>query len=143
MSLLRVFATGSFLFANPRKAQYAFLDMWGSEGWQAVAKALVELGGYFTFKDAVGHEFVIMRKEDFVPPEDTEGADRQLSLPAAPAEPLVSAEDVLERINRDIAIFQLHQDEEIEEEEGDDDMEPPRRVRFEPLRGDLPPELQE
>jgi hypothetical protein len=66
-----------------------------------------------------------------------------------------SADDVLDKINREIAIYQMQTDGEVSDElqgtDGDmmvDDLSWKRptggkRVKFESLRGDLPPELQE
>lgn len=139
-----------------------------------VIAALRELGGYFVFPAGDGREYVITAKEDF---EDLQQSvrDVQLALPGAgEVEEVPSAGDMLDKINRDIALFQWQQDQDrqgqdpeeeemefdseeieqgdmVEEEEptlvGEElqkrAYEPPRRIRFEPIRGDLPPELQE
>lgn len=128
---------------------------------QAIA-VLEELGGYFSFKSASQREYVLIGKAEL---EKLQQAVKEVQL-AFPADRALSreqltADDLLEKINRDIAVFQLQQEEDemaeepvveevfiedmaqIEEEQEMSAMPPPRRVRFEPLRGDLPPELQE
>jgi hypothetical protein len=132
--------------------------------------ALREIEGYFVFKDEVGKEFVILGKREFDErgevPSDT---GKQLSLSSAllnralekgteektekVEEEKASANKILEKINRDIALYKLLQEEEedliagIEEDEDQVEIEKPepavQKVRFEPLKGDLPPELQE
>ncbi|MEX0649902.1 MAG: hypothetical protein WD200_02795 [Candidatus Andersenbacteria bacterium] len=116
---------------------------------------LRQLGGSITFVGDDGEEYVIARKADMAAEQET-----QLTLPSASA---VSAairrnvdnieEDVLERINQDIALSVGHGEEDFghmseEMDEAGDEMfdgptPPPIRVRFEPLRGDLSPDLQE
>lgn len=66
-----------------------------------------------------------------------------------------TADDMLEKINRDLALYQLQQEDQVMEEVEETDVGevarsqfplPPKSgksVRFEPLRGDLPPDLQE
>lgn len=115
--------------------------------------ALKELGGYFTFPGGDGEHFVVLRKADF----DALTAPREVQLPLASASPTVTADEILEKINRDIALFQGQTEEVTNLNEAEVPLPPiapettadefslpaPRRVRFEPLRGDLPPELQE
>lgn len=138
--------------------------------WQAavtpVLRVLSQLGGYFTFADARGEQFVIASKSEFE--KRRGGADssqRQLPLSSARwrDEQPESADEVLETINREIAEYHMKQEDELEDDlaltEEDSEprlvedknepqeytqpLPPPVRVKFEPLRGDLPPELQE
>lgn len=112
-----------------------------------VMMALRELGGYFVWRDEVGEAYVILSKQEFDQLQEAGEPEVQLSLPNAPkTETEARADHVLERINREIAVYQLRQQEDemaeipIEEVEQE---KPGARVRFEPLKGDLPPELQE
>ncbi|MFH1354077.1 MAG: hypothetical protein ABIH36_02215 [bacterium] len=109
--------------------------------------SLRELGGYFVFKDEVGEEYVLLSKREFDGRQASDEPEVQLSLADAPKlETEARADYVLERINREIALYQLRQQEdemaEMTDEEAEQ-LERGARVRFEPLRGDLPPELQE
>lgn len=132
-------------------------------------------GGYLVFPGEDGREYVVADREDF---EGGVSREVQLAFPVSDddSEEPPTADDILEKINRDIALFQMQQEEEdsqfedySDEEEADqhshepvlsdaletsyasfsreedlgDEVEPPRRVRFEPLHGDLPPDLQE
>ncbi len=126
-----------------------------------VLRVLKQLGGHFTFTDEDGEQFVIARQQDFVGwRKRTEGTDKQLALPAADAVaravrrnvPMDLDDEVLQRINRDIAISHWADDERSFDDLGlgehrklapDRPTPPPVRVRFEPIKGDLPPELQE
>ncbi|MEX1112208.1 MAG: hypothetical protein WEC84_01990 [Candidatus Andersenbacteria bacterium] len=117
---------------------------------------LRQLGGSITFQDDTGEEYVIMRSTDVSQDRET-----QLTLPSADA---VSEairrnvddieEDVIERINRDIAMSVEGEDEALDDLslEGEQEEEAifngptppsPVRVRFEPLKGDLSPDLQD
>lgn len=116
------------------------------------------MGGYFTFVDATGEEYVVMRKQDVGQLHSSSSqSEVQLVLPPSPTAVANTADLLLDRINRDIAMYQQAQEQfddlAIPEDEtvvtiepmieGAAPVPPPRRVRFEPLRGDLPPELQE
>jgi hypothetical protein len=136
-----------------------------------VLAALKELGGYFVWADAVGDEYVVMSRRDFE--ARTKGSrEAQLDLLGASAQTAGpadrwTADDMLEKINRDLALYQLQQEDQVVEEETDGEKAlteengdqlplPPKpstfakaladkqgkRVRFEPLHGDLPPDLQ-
>lgn len=140
------------------------------ETLQPILNVLNDLGGTFSFSDEDGNQFVLASKEAFEKKQEAKPQEQQLTLPQA--ETVSRAirkhidnslqDDVLERINRDIALaYALKQ--ELEEEEALDDVTvsldddllfTPKlsesgetaqesRIRFEPLRGDLPPELQE
>ena len=117
---------------------------------EAIQKVLRELGGYFVWEAADGEEYVMLSRQDF-DQRVSKAEDTQLGLlsrvPASNDAPRWTADDMLDKINRDVALYQLQRAEE-EEEQGDDAVEPlppiqGKRVTFEPLRGDLPPELQE
>lgn len=112
---------------------------------QPVLAVLKRFGGEFLFTDEDGQQYVIARRSTKTSYSQTE-SDNQLPLPTSSQQN--TADDVLDRINREIALYQVRQtDDEIEEastlQTEETILEPPRRVRFEPLRGDLPPELQE
>lgn len=132
---------------------------------QRIFEVIREFKGYFVLTDEHGEHYVLIRKDDFEHSVFSH-TEVQLSLPTAPVsvnlqsfgERRGTADDVLERINREIATYHLQQsEEEIVEPEHDISsafsrstgqpaatlIAPPRHVRFEPLRGDLPPELQE
>lgn len=127
------------------------------EAVEPVLRVLSQLGGHFTFTGQQGEQFVIARKTDFEAMKKQAAApERQLPMAAARRPQLENLDDVLRRINREIALFQLKQDEELDDvqasdvtmvEEAEAEFEapvpPPVRLRFEPIRGDLPPELQE
>lgn len=133
--------------------------MRGNETLNQIIEVLRELGGYFTFTDSAGEEYVVMRKQDAGQLRSSaRQPEVQLVLPPSPTLPSNTADLLLDRINRDIALYQEAQEQfddlAIPEEESNDETRepltqdaaptpPPRRVRFEPLRGDLPPELQE
>lgn len=135
---------------------------------KSLLTVLKEVRGYFVFKDESGEQFVILGKEEFEDlSESPSETGKQLSLSSAllnnalekgaeedeaddTEEDKVSADDILEKINRDIALYKLLQEEEGEsdvmegiEKELNEPVSISHRVRFEPLRGDLPPELQE
>lgn len=137
-----------------------------------IFKVIAEFGGYFVLPSEDGTEFVVVEKNNY-DSLSFEGQEVQLSLPEAECNcgaNVGSADEMLEKINRDIALFRFQQDEQeeldlvVDEElsevpvevvsedsyseentnqDGEVELPPPRRVRFEPLRGDLPPELQE
>ncbi|MBI3255542.1 MAG: hypothetical protein HYZ63_01075 [Candidatus Andersenbacteria bacterium] len=130
------------------------------EALEPVLRVISQLGGQLTFTDAQGEQFVIARKTDFEAVGAKQPADKQLPFSMArPAakEAADTAQEVLDKINREIAMYQDRQEvagesddldlmpEELEEEIQvfQVPMPPPVRVRFEPIRGDLPPELQE
>lgn len=119
-----------------------------------VLAALKELGGYFVWADLDGEEYVIMSRRDFEA-RLTASREEQLELlgradRSGSIGDHWTADDMLEKINRDLALYQLQREEEetkIDEapaggQEGQPGT-PGKKVRFEPLRGDLPPELQE
>ncbi len=134
-------------------------------------RVLKDLGGSIVFSDESGQQFVIARKRDVE--DTTHDSQMQFSLPSAKSVerairrnvPAEIGEDVMERINRDIALAHMR------EQEANDDFEirnqkleirnqkldnanqtlpplernnrpTPPPIRFEPIRGDLPPELQ-
>lgn len=117
-----------------------------------VLKVLGELGGRFVFTDADGRQFVVASAEEWEKLKGKEPEAAQKPLPLAPPPAGMRsfvvrsrADELLDRINREIALFQLDTTEDepaddlgISEAEGQE----PLRVKFEPLKGDLPPELQ-
>lgn len=126
-----------------------------------VLKVLGELGGRFMFTDDEGRQFVVASAEEWEKiqgkqPEVTN--QKSLPLPTGPVSPIRSfvirsrADELLDRINREIALFQTENADETEmdvpEEQPDDlgitaqEEQSPAKVKFEPLRGDLPPDLQ-
>lgn len=121
--------------------------------------ALREVGGYLVWRAANGEQFVTMSKREFDHVSQADGGrDVQLILAAGPAaksalsarepassadEPASSAGELLERINREIALYRQSEEEEVLVEEDAREGEGERKVRFEPIRGDLSPELQE
>lgn len=115
------------------------------EALQPIVRIITELGGYFTFMDEYGQRFII-GSADELKPRAKAADEKQLPLPTKP-----SAGAVLERINREIALYQITQQDEAVDDLAVDEkptlpppsLREPLRVRFEPLRGDLPPELQE
>ncbi len=140
------------------------------ETLQPILRVLNDLGGKFSFTDEEGNQFVLASKEAFEG-EHEKVQEEQLTLPQA--ETVSRAirkhidsslqDDVLDNINRDIALAYAVK-QELEEEvmddlaaisEGEGELEEarefdsnrnipvPPRIRFEPLRGDLPPDLQE
>lgn len=133
------------------------------ETLKKVFEVLHEMPGYFVFRDKTGEEYVLARKEDFAAGSELANGETQLALPTTAS--LAAAvretaermdrtpEFVLNSINREIADYH----EEEREREIDDlslsfdqtqDKEAAARrrgkkVRFEPIHGDLPPELQD
>lgn len=131
---------------------------------------LSDLGGKFSFADEEGNQFVLASREVFEG-EQQKVQEQQLTLPRAETvsrairKHIDSAleDEVLDNINRDIALAYAVK-QELEEEVMDDlaaitegevemaeapefstnrNIPVPPRIRFEPLRGDLPPDLQE
>lgn len=114
---------------------------------QAAFEALRQLGGYFVWSDE-GEEFVLIRKEDF--DQISRGpAEVQLELDTVDeTEPSPTSDSAyIDKINQQLAT-QYNNDEtdlldfdDIEEEATDQGVR--KKVRFEPIRGDISPELQE
>lgn len=110
-----------------------------------ILTVLKQYGGHFTFTDSDGQQFIIAARQEF---ERSQPGEKQLPLPDRKTMGRTGSSmdedtaNVLDRFNREIAFSQ--------EEAGEDEEEEPMitetqslRVRFEPLKGDLPPELQE
>lgn len=133
---------------------------------EGIVNILREVNGYFTLDTGDGQGYVVIAKDRF--DKLTQAAvERQLDLLSAvraDERTSGSADEVLERINRDIALYEVQRQEEeledrvaqlsaeetnvsLQDDEAtkriDDLALGGKRVRFEPLRGDLPPELQE
>jgi hypothetical protein len=99
--------------------------------------------GQFMLTDEEGEQFVVVRKEEL---DRLKKREEQLVLPPAPERENSSAGRVLDRINREIALYQMQQQEQDEEELVDDLALPQldnNKIKFESLKGDLPPELQD
>lgn len=110
-------------------------------------KALKQLGGYYVWM-AEGEEFVIMRKKDF----DSKGKEtKEVQLGLRVDEETDSEgddeESYISQVNEQLVAqygedeaemsdFNAGEDERVE-------LGMRKKVRFEPLRGDLSPELQE
>ena len=115
--------------------------MRGNRSFEDLLDVLQEWDGYFVFHHE-GEEFVIGRKEE-LERVSSEESEIQLELPSAEQSLAEGDADVLERINRDIALFQ---EQFIDDDIVDEDIpsnDEATKVRFEPLRGDLAPDLQE
>ncbi|MCE9642818.1 MAG: hypothetical protein K8Q97_00680 [Candidatus Andersenbacteria bacterium] len=139
------------------------------ETLEPILQVLSDLGGKFTFMDDEGREFVLASREAL---EEEHMAmhqeEQQLELfldtdtMASAIRKNIDAEigdDVIDRINRDIALTaaqeQFEQEDEIddiaEEVHEDDDLNmytrptppPVPKIRFESDRGDLSPHLQD
>ncbi|MAF80797.1 hypothetical protein CL628_02165 [bacterium] len=121
---------------------------------EAITLVLKDLKGYFTFATVHG-EYVVVRKEDFAQLQAA-AAEKQLVLP--PAEPEVPAAPI-DLADHGFEEFDPVADPAMPEPTvsaepivgGFDDLAidsgsasvPGKKVSFEPLRGDLPPELQD
>jgi len=111
--------------------------------------------GYFVWQDGDGEEYVLISRREFDPAHHSSSAELQLDLlqePTLASTPARgwSADDMLDKINHDLALYQLQRDEETDSIETieDDSIQPlppvgGKKVKFEPLRGDLPPDLQD
>lgn len=117
--------------------------MRGNKSLDELLAVLREWGGYFVFSHD-GEEFVVASKEEFEGMERTNN-EMQLELPSSEVALADGDEDVLEKINRDIALFQKQfNDDEIMEEDNEGLLDGgANKVRFEPIKGDISPELQE
>lgn len=131
------------------------------EALAPILDVLKQLGGKFTFMDEEGTQFVLASADVLEGAQKQE--EQQLSFPQADsvAKALRKhvdsslADDVIDRVNRDIALAASaeHEEDEIEDvidaeeaslEEAHSYNPPkPPRIRFEPIKGDLAPELQE
>ncbi len=129
------------------------------EAVEPVLRVLSQLGGHFTFADQQGEQFVIARKTDFDAMRGNKVAGEK-QLPIESARPNTEATDeAFGAINEEIALYRSKQEEQDEDHFEDDShaamlieemeadyrapMPPPVRLRFEAIRGDLPPDLQE
>jgi hypothetical protein len=131
------------------------------ETLQPILGVLRDLGGKFTFMDEEGNQFVLASKEALEHHEEAREAQPQLLFPEAATVARTIRkhvdsslpDDVIDRINRDLALAAAseQEDEEDEIEELIDQEEKqssytapkPPKIRFESIKGDLAPELQE
>lgn len=117
------------------------------ETLEPVLRVLKDLGGKFVFTDDDGSTFVLMSKKELMQARSR----REQQLPLPPARAVAAAvrqhapdlpNDVIEAINRDIALSHT-----VEPDMESDDLGLPAntlpKLRFEPIKGDLAPELQE
>lgn len=129
------------------------------EAVEPVLRVLSQLGGHFTFADQQGEQFVIARKTDFEAMRGNKAVGEK-QLPITSARPMAEATDeAFSTINEEIALYRSNQEEQDEDRFEDDShaamlteemeadyrapMPPPVRLRFEAIKGDLPPDLQE
>ncbi|MBI1833681.1 MAG: hypothetical protein HYR90_02550 [Candidatus Andersenbacteria bacterium] len=113
-----------------------------------VLKVLKDLGGKFVFSDDTGETFVIMSKKELV--KNRRQSEKQLPLLSAEATakavrehvPIQLDEEIIENINRDIALSLTSEDsdENLAWEAEPVNM---KKVRFESLKGDISPDLQD
>jgi|GEM_PF-3452523 hypothetical protein len=115
-----------------------------------IVEALEHLNGYFVIP-VDGEELVVLRKEEFDKLKENK-QEVQLELEDAVHEETVTPEENQEKIdlvNQELAMNQEKADYDIQEPEveleEDEDLGagPRTKVRFEPIKGDLSPELQE
>lgn len=124
--------------------------MYAREWLETIARAVKETGGFYGFK-VDGDDYVILRREEL------HKDDVQLSLEGAGREKERAIEREITRANELLESYRLQREQRKEDGNGLDFDDNPSglpverddldggvmRVRFEPLRGDLPPELQE
>ena len=128
---------------------------------EAIASVLQKLQGFFTFSTG-GDEYVVVRK-DYFDQLRVGGAEQQLTLPVTPSalEPPAyleqhdgeeESEDWVPEpeVDSSAAIADSEDDLGLHQHTALDDMQfnlPADmggiKIRFEPLRGDLPPDLQD
>lgn len=113
----------------------------------ALAKALKQTKGYFVVP-VEGEELVVMRKEEFDNlKEDKKEVQLELEEVESEDSLIDSNQEKIDLVNKELAM--QHADYEDDNTEMDSDeaeqlqVGPRKKVRFEPLRGDLSPELQE
>ena len=141
--------------------------MLAGDTFPKVLEVLRQTGGYFVFRDDSGEEYVVARRRDVDGKSAAQASERQLPLPSASSLAAVvrqtarrldkTPEFILDSINREIANYH---EEEMERELDDLSVEAAgrdgwaatsagsrqargKRVRFEPIHGDLPPDLQD
>lgn len=126
------------------------------DAFMPIVRVLKGLGGHFTFTDTDGEQYVVVKKSEFE--AHTHRKETQLRISTVSEEVSFDTdEEDLSRVNEDIAMNHRG------ESDGSDDLSvsyreteiemtedaysppapPPVRIRFEPIKGDLPPELQE
>lgn len=131
--------------------------MKGEDTLSAILAALQHVDGYFVCEGPDGEEYIIAPKS-FVDLNDTVShSETQLRL--EPVREAIDTPEGLAKINHDLALARdmteaiaedfddlgiaSEPEYSLSPESDGPAMPPPRRVRFEPIRGDLPPELQE
>lgn len=126
------------------------------DAFMPIVRVLKGLGGHFTFTDTDGEQYVVVKKSEFE--AQTQKRETQLRITSVSEEVSFDTdEEDLSRVNEDIAMSHVGQEEgpddlsvsyqETEIEMSEDAYTPPApppvRIRFEPIKGDLPPDLQE
>lgn len=128
------------------------------ETFKKILEVLGETEGYFVFRDEKGREFVVAPKADFMKTEEQGNSERQLAFPS-PSSLAQAVRETAEReettpafvidsINREIAKYSNEQQELMVDDLSLEASASPKpksgkKVRFEPISGDLAPELQE
>lgn len=128
------------------------------ETFTKVLEVLRLAPGYFVFRDEAGEDYVVARKADFIG-EGKANPEKQLALPNASSLAQAVRETaqrqdttpgfVLDSINREIAKYTNEQQEQmvddlsLEAAAGPKPKKSGKHIRFEPISGDLAPELQE
>jgi len=122
--------------------------MVNDEKIRGLLQALKQLGGYFVWQ-ADGEEYVLISKKEFdVLKKPVTEIQLGFSVPEETESKLREEAAYLDQVNKQLA-DQYEEDEadmlddidEIEDEPAGEGMR--KKVRFEPIRGDLPPDLQE
>src|SRR5688572_2464267 len=87
---------------------------------EAVLAALRELGGYFVWRGEDGQEYVVTSRREFeartIAARDTQLGLLDHTRATDASEPRWTADDMLEKINRDLALYQLQQEDVVEED---------------------------
>ena len=114
--------------------------MWNDLPIEEVASILRQTGGYLVVP-IEGDELVIMRREDKIKDED-KPEEVQLGFGGED-----EGNEVIDKVNQELGELQ-HGDTDIDEVDdeglsGSLNVGPRKKVRFEPLKGDIAPELQE
>lgn len=114
-----------------------------------VLGVLKDLGGKFVFTDDMGETFVITTKRELKKYQEKE--QQQLPLPGPAAldkavrehVPEGMQQDIMNQINRDLALAAADEGKPLFDDLAIQDGGVFKKVRFEPIKGDLPPSVQE
>ncbi len=121
--------------------------MVNDEKIKGLLQALKQLGGYYIW-NAEGEEFVLISKKEFdAILQPTTEVQLGFEVGNETEDQPSSAMAYLDQVNQQLATQYDTSDDEMmdfdEVQEGTEDHGLRKRVRFEPIRGDLPPDLQE